>query len=419
MDHNHHLKDGYQFSCQICGSNQLKDILDLGSQPLADKLQPINQKLEHEISYPLIQSWCPVCGLNQLRYICPAEIMFGDNYNYKTGVTRELVEYQAQMAKELAEKLSLSKDDLVCDLGSNDGTLLNGFKNCNVRIFGVEPTDIAELANKNGIPTLRAPFGIKAAKNIVSREGKAKLATATNVFAHVQDLGDFILGLEFLLEDEGYFCFENHYLANIINDSQYDTIYHEHLRSLSLTSIIKLFSFYNFTVVDAKKTSRYGGNIRVLVKKGKNHKSSNSINLLIREEKEFGLLEKQTYAKFKKNAQETKLNLLKLLVDLKINERKVFGYSLPARAMTLINYVGISEDILPIIVEQNSSLKLNKYVPGTRIKIISNECLESEKPEYLLIFAWHLKNEIIHYLKNRKIKCKCIFPLPKVEIIEI
>ena len=352
---NHHLKDGYQFSCQICGSNQLKDILDLGTQPLADKLQPIDKKLKYEVSYPLIQSWCPSCGLNQLRYICPSKVMFGDNYNYKTGVTTELVDYQAHMAKELVDTLNLTDKDLVCDLGSNDGTLLKGFQNCNVRVFGVEPTDIAEIANKNGIPTLRLPFGIKAAQNIVYREGKAKLATATNVFAHVQDLGDFILGLEFLLEDDGYFCFENHYLTNIINDAQYDTIYHEHLRSLSITSIIKLFSFYKFTVVDAKKAARYGGNIRVIVRKGKNHKINSSINLLLKEEKEFGLLDNKTYVKFKKNSQETKLNLLKLLVNCKISGKKVYGYSLPATAMTLINNVGISEDILPIMVEQNAS----------------------------------------------------------------
>ena len=414
---NHDLKDGYQTQCQICGSKDLYDIIDLGIQPLADKLSPIKDNLSETISYPLIQCFCKNCGLNQLRYICPSSVMFGDNYNYKTGVTKELVDYQARMASTLVQELELKEIDLVCDLGSNDGTLLKGFQNCGVKIFGVEPTDISDLANKNGIPTLRSPFGVKAAKFIVNKIGKAALATATNVFAHVQELGDFLKGLNILLEDDGHFCFENHYLTSIIEDIQYDTIYHEHLRSLSLSAIKKLFSYYNFSLLRVEETSRYGGNIRVIVKKGAQHKSDPSILKLIEKEKK--LFNLNIYNLFKKRAIESKLDLLKTLIDLKNSKKYVIGYSLPARAMTMINYVGIDQDLIPYIVEQPDSLKLNKYVPGTTIPILSNSCLEKEKPEYMLIFAWHLKNEIIDHLRSRGIKGRCIIPLPKVEIIEL
>ena len=419
MKLNHDLKDGYQLCCQICGSDKLHNIIDLGSQPLADKLQPIGESLSKEIAYPLIQAWCEECGLNQLRYICPSKIMFGDNYNYKTGVTKELVSYSAIFAKKLVDELALNTKDLVCDLGSNDGTLLKGFKDCGVKIYGVEPTDVADLANANGIPTLRSTFGIEAAKYILNKSGKAKLATATNVFAHVQELGDFLNGLSLLLTEDGYFCFENHYLTSIINDNQYDTIYHEHLRSLSISAITKLFGYYDFTVVSAIQTSRYGGTIRVLVRKGSNHETDASVNSLIEKEKEMGLFDEKLYSSFREKSLSSKLDLLNLLIHLKQSGKEVIGYSLPARAMTLINYVGIDQELLSYIVEQPASLKLNKYVPGTRIPVISNECLETNKPQYMLIFAWHLKKEIIQHLRNRGLKGKCIIPLPTVEIIDL
>lgn len=415
----HDLVDGTQSQCQICGNKDLQLVVDLGTQPLADKLQRINGELSEEISYPLVQVWCENCGLNQLNFICPSEIMFGDDYSYKTGVTKELVTYQAQMAADLVQDLNLTKQDLVCDLGSNDGTLLKGFMEQGVEVIGVEPTDIADLANQDGVPTLRMPFGEEAANAVVSQVGKVTLATATNVFAHVQQLGDFMRGLDIILKDDGWFCFENHYLGEIIGSSQYDTIYHEHLRSLSVSSVSNLFSQYNFSVVKVKQTSRYGGNIRVLVRKGNHDSIDGSIEDFLQKEKDMGFFDQETYTKFRENAMSTKLDLLETLIKLKKKGKSVAGYSLPARAMTLINYVGIDHDLLPYIVEQKSSLKLDRYVPGTRIPVISNECLESNKPDYLLIFAWHLKDEIIAYLRNRGLKGKCIIPLPEVTLIDL
>ena len=150
---NHDLVDGPQTKCQICGNKELKLVVDLGTQPLADKLKAVDSEHIEETSYPLVQKWCSTCGLNQLSYITPAQIMFGDDYNYKTGVTKELVEYQAEMAAELVSSLGLNQNDLVCDLGSNDGTLLKGFMKAGVNVIGVEPTDIADLANQDGVKT--------------------------------------------------------------------------------------------------------------------------------------------------------------------------------------------------------------------------------------------------------------------------
>jgi nucleoside-diphosphate-sugar epimerase len=418
----HDLQDGFQSECQICGNKELELVIDLGSQPLGDKLESINSKKEDEIaiaSYPLAQVYCNNCSLNQLNYICPSHILFGDDYSYKTGVTNELVEYQAGMAKELVNELNLTQKDLVCDLGSNDGTLLKGFLKQNVKVIGVEPTDIADLANDDGINTLRMPFGEYAANGVVSKVGKVSLATATNVFAHVQKLGDFIRGLDILLKDDGWFCFENHYLFEIIDKLQYDTIYHEHLRSLSVSAVVNLFSQYKFTVMKVEKTTRYGGNMRVMVQKGKHERVNNSVEEFIKLEREMGLFTYAKYQQFRDGVIATKIDLLNFLLKIKKENKKIAGYSLPARAITLINYVGIDNDLLPYVVEQRSSLKLNRFIPGTKIPVISNECLEENKPDYLLVFAWHLKDEIIYHLRERGIKGICIFPLPEVNLVEL
>jgi hypothetical protein len=415
----HDLIDGPQSKCQICGEDDLQSVVDLGTQPLADKLTKIGGTLGEERSYPLVQVWCKKCSLNQLNFVTPSHIMFGDDYSYKTGVTEELVKYQAKMAADLVNSLDITEQDLVCDIGSNDGTLLKGFVRQGVRVIGVEPTDIAELANKDGIPTLRMPFGEEAANSVIAVEGKAILATATNVFAHVQQLGDFMRGLDILLDEDGWFCFENHYLGAILESTQYDSIYHEHLRSLSFSSVVNLFSQYNFTVVQVKQASRYGGNIRVLVRKGRHDPIDGSTEKFLQTEKDLGFFQQETYTRFRETAISTKLELLQLLLDLRKKGKSVVGYSLPARAMTLINYVGIDHDLLPYVVEQKSSLKLNKYVPGTRIPIVSNECLETNQPDYLLVFAWHLKDEIIAHLRSRGLKGTCIIPLPKLTLIDL
>ena len=419
---NHDLNDGPQDRCQICGSKDLKVVIDLGAQPLGDKLKDIDSKNDFEHNdlkiYPLTQVWCSVCSLNQLNYICPSHVLFGDDYSYKTGVTKELVEYQAGMATELIDLLGIKKEDLVCDIGSNDGTLLKGFVNKGINVIGVEPTDIADIANEEGITTLRMPFGEYAANGVVAQAGQAKLATATNVFAHVQKLGDFIRGLDILLKDDGYFCFENHYLTEIIDKLQYDSIYHEHLRSLSVSSVVNLFAQYDFSVIGVQKASRYGGNMRVLVQKGI-HIDDGSVKKFLEIEKNMGLFQEFRYTEFKSGVVSTKINLLEFLINLQKLKKTIAGYSLPARAITLINYVGIDKDLLPFVVEQPSSLKLNKFVPGTRIPVISNDCLEVKNLDYLLVFAWHLKDEIINHLRKRGLKGHCLFPLPEVHIVKL
>jgi hypothetical protein len=415
---NHNIPAGLSRHCQVCGSEDLELVIDLQHQPLCDSLLTREQLNEPELFYPLRQFWCKNCTLSQLDYVVQGSVVYHQNYPYRTGVTRELAAYQQQMAADLIRDLGISADSLICDIGSNDGTLLLGFKEKGMRVMGIEPTNIAHIANESGIETIHAPFNQTIAKQIVENKGRAKLVTATNVFAHMSTLGDVIEGLECLVADEGYFVLENHYLIPVMERLQFDTIYHEHLRTYSLRSLITLFSYYDFTVVDAKEVSRYGGNIRVLVAKGKNHSPKASVNELLAKEERVGLTNPDYYKAFCNKSIALKNQLLEFILQCNQKNRSIVGNSCPGRCSTLLNFAGIGPDLLPYLAEQPTSLKLNKYLPGTHIPIVNNQQLIDEQPDYVVLLAWHYAQPIMEQLRSRGLRSKFVIPMPEFKIIE-
>ena len=236
----HKIKNGYLNKCQICNSKKMHLILDLGHQPLCDSLLTKEMLNNPEKTYPLRMLWCEECSLAQLDYCVDGNEVYHQDYPYRTGITKELVEYLKDMSYSLTRKYDLNQNDLVVDLGSNDGTLLTGFKKNGTKTVGVEPTNIANIANKNNIETIQEFFTSDVADNIKNIHGEASLIIATNMFAHMATLGEVISGIESLLKPDGVFVFENHYLLDVIQGGQFDTIYHEHLRTYSLKSLIKL-----------------------------------------------------------------------------------------------------------------------------------------------------------------------------------
>ena len=307
---------------------------------------------------------------------------------------------------------------MVVDLGSNDGTLLNGFKENGIKIIGVEPTNIAKIANENNIETVQEFFTLDVAKNIKNNNGHASLILATNMFAHMSTIGEVISGIEYLLKPDGVFVFENHYLLDVIYGGQFDTIYHEHLRTYSLKSLIKLFSYYDFTVTDVERGTRYGGNIRVHVTKGKNKNVSKNVELLLKLEEESGLYELDTYRKFAARVKIAKNDFMNFLFDMKEKGKTIVGNSCPGRSVTLLNYYGVDSDLLPYIAEQPTSLKLDMYLPGKQIPIVNNEVLIREQPDYVVLLAWHYAEPIMNQLKERGLKSNFIVPLPDLKILE-
>jgi SAM-dependent methyltransferase len=415
---NHNLSPGPITECQVCGSKDLELVIDLGHQPLCDTLLTTEQLKLPETVYPLRQMWCKNCTLNQIDYAVPGEIVYHQNYPYRTGITRELATYQDRIAEDVINELKISKGSIVVDIGSNDGTLLTGFKNRGMRVIGVEPTNIARLANEAGIETIQSPFNNEVAQQIVESFGKAKAVTATNVFAHMTDLGNVLQGLETLIANDGYFILENHYLSAIMDHYQFDTIYHEHLRSYSLLSLVTLFNYYDFTVVEAKKVSRYGGNIRLIVAKGKGRTANPSVKTLLEEELNSGFKKPEYYERFRRKSIELKNRLLGTIVDLNAKGNSVVGNSCPGRCSTLLNFAGIGPDLMPYIAEQPTSLKLNKFLPGKHIPIVMNQRLFDDQPDYVVLLAWHYAEPITEQLRSRGLRSKLIMPMPEVKIIE-
>lgn len=414
----HFVKTGPILSCQVCNSSKLHTILDLGYQPLCDSLLTKEMLNEPEKTYPLRMMWCENCTGVQIDYCVSGSEVYHPAYPYRTGITKELVQYLENMALSLVKKYNLNSGDLVVDVGSNDGTLLKGFKMQGVKTLGVEPTNIAKIANEDGIKTIQKYFDIKVAKQIKKKCGSASLIVTTNTFAHMQTLGEFIMGAYLLLKKDGVFINETHYLLDIIAGGQFDTIYHEHLRTYSLKALITLFNQYDFTITDVERGSRYGGNIRVHATKGIRKPVSPRVEELLRLERSTGLGKLATFTKFAKRVKKARLGFMDFLYKTRRSGKHVVGNSCPARSSTLLNYYGVDKELLPYLAEQPTSLKLNMYLPGKHIPIVNNQRLIDEQPDYVVILAWHLAKPIMEQLKTRGLKSDFVIPLPDFRIVK-
>ncbi|HJQ34220.1 MAG TPA: class I SAM-dependent methyltransferase [Pyrinomonadaceae bacterium] len=414
----HDVQPGPLTFCQVCNSEDLELVIDLGHQPLCDSLLRAEELTEPETSYPLRLVRCRVCSLAQLDYVVPGEVVFHRGYPYRAGITKEVVDHHAASAAEIVTKYGLGADSLVVDIGSNDGTLLNAFKQQGVRVLGVEPTDIADIANANGVETVKSPFTEALSRELARDYGKAAVMTATNVFAHMAPLGEVIRGIRHLLDERGVFMTETHYLLDIIRGVQYDTIYHEHIRSYSLKSLVHLFDANGFTVVDATRVQRYAGTLRVFAAKGRGLQVSDSVTRLLAEEESFGLHGPAVYQTFRERSYRAKNELLDLALKVAARGERLVGNSCPGRSSTLLNFTGISKDLMPYIAEQPTSLKLGLHLPGKHIPVVNNEILFREQPDYVVLLAWHYAEPIGRLLRERGLKSKFVIPLPEVRVVE-
>lgn len=414
----HFIKTGPITHCQICNSKDLHTVLDLGYQPLCDSLLTKEMLRFPEKTYPLRMVWCRECSGVQIDYCVDGKDVYHPAYPYRSGITRELADYQRNISLGLIEKYHLTSEDLVIDVGSNDGTLLTGFREQGIRTLGVEPTNIAKIANKNGIKTIQDFFDIKTAQKIKKQFGEAALIVSTNTFAHMQTIGEVIMGAYMLLKRDGHFVNETHYLLDVIGGGQFDTIYHEHLRTYSLRSQIKLFEPYDFTVTNVERGDRYGGNIRVYVTKGKGQKVSSNVAKLLKVEKDFGLTKKETYVAFAKRVKKARLEFMDFLIRMKRKGKNIVGNSCPGRCSTLLNYYGVDSELLPYLAEQPTSLKLGMYLPGQHIPVVNNQRLIDDQPDYVVLMAWHYAKPIMEQLKARGLKSDFVIPLPDFHIVE-
>ncbi|KXK03025.1 MAG: hypothetical protein NBKEAIPA_02155 [Nitrospirae bacterium] len=409
---------GHFDHCQNCSHRPLIPVMDFGHHPPCDSLLRPEQLAKPEAFYPLHVFRCERCGLVQIDYaVDPAELFY-EGYPYMTGITGALKTNFDAMAAKVIETLRLKPGRLVLDIGSNDGTILQGFKTRGMRVLGVEPTGIAKIANSRGIPTRQAFFSEEVARDIRQAEGPASLITAANVFAHVANLGPCLRGIHALLADDGTFISESHYLLDLIDTLQYDTIYHEHLRFYSIKPMQDMMNRFGFSVVDVERIPNHGGSIRVYAVKGTAGRPSERMCDLVKQEEAYGLYGAALYETFAQRVRQSKWKLMRLLSDLKTNGHRIVGIGSPGRSSTVMNYCGIGPDYLDYTAEQATSLKVGLFTPGTHVPVVDEQRLFDEQPEYALVLAWHLGEGLPRKLRSKGLRSKFIMPLPDPVVLD-
>ena len=378
----------YKFDCRCCGNKNLKRVVSLGYQPLANNL--LNKKDEKSELYPLELNYCNNCHNCQLSVAIDPKKMFS-NYLYTSSTSRIFRNHFTNAAKKYIKELKLnSKKSYIIDVGSNDGVALKPFKDLNFKnILGIEPAiNLAKLANKNKIKTFN---GFLTKKNIKKIKKNADLILASNVFAHSDNLKEMAECMINLLSKKGTIIIEIQYLLNTLQDLTFDNIYHEHYNYWSITSLINFFNQFKVKIFRAEKINTHGGSLRVYIKKDKKVKIENSVKKLVIEEEKYGIKNIKTYQNFGKKVYEIRENFIKNINRLRQREKTIIGFGAPAKATTSLNFFGVKKQI-DYIVEDNS-FKHNKIIPGVGIPIYSKNKIKEKNPT-VLVLAWNFYDDI-------------------------
>lgn len=417
---NRDFKPGPLTRCQITGSKNLFEAIDLGFQPSAGSLLTKEGLMRPETYYPLRLMICPESGLGQLDYVVDSKVLFSaTEYVYRTGISAPLREHLQLLTEEINTKLKLPKKSFCVDIGSNDGTLLTNFRDQGMRTLGVEPTNMAKAARKeNKIDTIQDFFSEAVGRKISKEHGKADVITFTNVFAHVSSLGSVMRGLQQLLSSGGVVVSESQYLMEVFERNQFDQIYHEHVRIYSLKSLTKLFSAYGMEVFAARWVKSREGSIRVYAGwKGK-HPIHSSVNEMLAQEEKAGLFKPEAWARVRADIDKSRTALIELAYKARKTGDLFVADSCPTRGVVVMNYYGLDRSLIPYISQLPGTDKVGKYMAGTHNPIVSNEVVLKDKPKYILILAWHFADYIIKNWKAKGIKAKFIIPLPRFKIVD-
>jgi hypothetical protein len=387
--------------CQICASKNMRSLLFLGYVPPVNTMPAVGARAVEELTFPLEMFRCEECGLAQIGLEVSPEVLFPYSYPYLSGTTKILRENFADLYREASQKLGLATSDLVVDIGSNDGSLLINFKEAGHPVLGIDPSRAAEVARQRGIETLVDYFGATLARKVRAERGPAKLVTAANVFAHIGDVHGVTDGICELLADDGVFISESHYLLDLIDTLQYDTIYHEHLRYYALGSLEGLLKRHGLEVFHVKRIPTHGGSIRVYSARAGTRAIDPSVAALRATEREAGITDGSA-----------------MVAGLRKPGTRIYGIGAPSRASTLINYVGLDNNIVDAVMEVSGSHKLDKYVPGTLIPVLDEARLFADQPEYALLLSWHIANELVPILRKKGYRGSFIVPLPEPRVIQ-
>ncbi len=415
----HHPAARDRAACRFCGATLTDTFVDLGLSPLCQNHIEPDQLNHMEPFYPLHAWVCRQCLLVQLEeYVAPGEI-FSD-YAYFSSYSDSWVEHARRYTEMAIERFGLGPDSRVVELASNDGYLLQHFVARGVPVLGIEPAgNVAQAAIDKGIPTEVRFFGTETADFVRGEHGPANLILGNNVLAHVPDLNDFVAGMKRLLAPGGVITMEFPHLARLIEENQFDTIYHEHFSYFSFRTVIDVFAAHGLTMFDVEELPTHGGSLRIFARHDDDEARAVSDNVagLLTRERDEGLHEIDTYLRFGPKVEETKRRLLAFLIEARDAGKRVVGYGAPGKGNTLLNYCGIRQDFLDYTVDR-SPHKYGRYTPGTRIPIHHPDRIAETRPDYVLILPWNLKDEIT--AKGAHIRewgGRFVVPIPTVEVL--
>ena len=409
---------GIETQCRLCKSDDLELFLDLGFNPPSDSFLTKEQLDAPEMYFPLKVCLCRKCGHMQLNYAVPGDILYCRNYPYDNSTSESFRKHFMDMSGHIFSKFNLKKGSLAVDIGSNVGVLLSGFREMGMNVLGIDPaSNLAEKANKRGIETIPEFFNSQLAEDLAGKRGKASVISATNVFAHIPNIDDFVEGIKALLEDNGVFVFEVPYALALIENMLYDTIYHEHLGYISVKPMVPFFKKFGMEIFDIEMVNTHGGSLRVFVGRAGKHYVSSAIEDYVKKEEKAKLHNIERLKKFSEGVKKHRQELMALLLSLKKEGKKIAGVGAPAKGNTLLNYCKIDTDILDYLTER-ADTKIGLYTPGTHIPIYHDNKLKEDNADYALLLSWNLATEIMKNLSWFTEKGgKFIIPMPHPRIV--
>jgi len=401
--------------CRFCKTELSNVFVDLVNSPASNSYLTKEQLDEPEVFYPLKIYVCEYCKLVQIDEYKKSNDIFDKDYAYFSSYSTSWLAHSKNYVDMISKKLSLDSCSFVTEIASNDGYLLQYFKEKNIPCIGIEPTSsTAKVAREKGIEVIEDFFGKKLANGLK----KSDLILGNNVLAHIPDINDFVNGLKIALKNDGTVTMEFPHLLNIIKENQFDTIYHEHFSYLSLYTVEQIFKSQDLKIYDVEKLSTHGGSLRIYATHSENNsiKISANVKNLLSEEKDFGLLDLGIYKNFQEKANKIKYDLLVFLLQAKKENKRVVAYGAAAKGNTLLNYAGVKNDLIAFVVDK-SPYKQGKYLPASHIPIVDEKNIIEIKPDYILILPWNIKDEILDQLVYVKDwNCKFVVAVPKLEI---
>ncbi|MHB8590015.1 MAG: class I SAM-dependent methyltransferase [Candidatus Dormibacteraceae bacterium] len=402
-------------ACRSCGGESLELVLSLGETPLANALLTEEQLMQPEARFPLDLAFCPDCSLVQITETVPPEQLFS-HYLYFSSFSDTMLRHAERIARQLVESRQLGPGSLVVELASNDGYLLQFYRDASVPVLGIEPAaNIAEAARQRSIPTLTKFFGTEVAAELRSAGQLADVVHANNVLAHVSDLNGFVSGIATILKPGGVAVIEVPHVKVMLEALEFDTIYHEHLCYFSLIALQALFSRHGLTIVDVERLPIHGGSLQLFIER--DGTPSAAVCELEDEEHAMGLDRLGFYTDFGSRVQKLRAELRDLLDGLKRDGKRIAAYGASAKGSTLLNYCGIGRETLDFVIDR-STVKQGLYTPGTHLPILAPDAIQERRPDYLLLLVWNLADEILEQQRAyREQGGHFIVPVPAPEVI--